>query len=111
MVLTGSSEFLILPFDARPINSRHTIPSIGDGVVRVYRNYARSNPDAPVELVTSWRGLNDRVRGLKRGSGLVLDWQQDGGSLVHFGRYSKCQDMGCASRIVSAGKFTAPHSS
>lgn len=55
----------------------------GDGVVRVYRNYSGKTED-PVELVTAWRALNDRVK-VKRGSGLVMHWQQDHGTLLAAG--------------------------
>ena len=61
----------------------HPIIRAGDGVVRVYRNYSGQTEDA-VELVTAWRALNDRIR-VKRGSGLVLHWQQDHGVLLAAG--------------------------
>lgn len=54
--------------------------SQGDGVVRVYRNYLGQGED-PIELVTSWRALSDRIK-VKRGSGLVLEWQQDNALLL-----------------------------
>jgi regulatory associated protein of mTOR len=50
--------------------------------VRVYRNY--ENDQSPMELVTSFRALNDRIK-VKRGSGMVLDWQQSNGILLASG--------------------------
>lgn len=58
--------------------------SIGDGVVRIYRNYDQSpssGSEDPIELVTSWRVLNDRIK-VKRGSGCVVHWQQDHATLL-----------------------------
>jgi len=53
-----------------------------DEIVRVYRNY--ENDQSPMELVTSFRALNDRIK-VKRGSGMVLDWQQSNGILLASG--------------------------
>lgn len=43
-----------------------------DGILKIYRNY--ENPDE-IELLTSWRALNDMVPS-NRSSGLVVEWQQ-----------------------------------
>lgn len=51
--------------------------------MRIYRNYSDRDDD-PIELVTSWRALNDRIK-VKRGSGLVLHWQQDQGLMLAAG--------------------------
>jgi regulatory associated protein of mTOR len=45
-----------------------------DGILKIYRNY--ENPDE-IELLTSWRALNDMVPS-NRSSGLVVEWQQYG---------------------------------
>ena len=54
----------------------------GDQVVRVYR-HCNGDPD-PVELVTAFRALNDRVP-VKIGSGMILAWQQYSGILLASG--------------------------
>ena len=56
----------------------------GDGVVRLYRNYDPDLSGGPVQMVSSFRGLNEVIR-LKRGAGMVLDWKQNGGTLLASG--------------------------
>lgn len=55
---------------------------LADGVVRLYRNY---DPDLssgnPVQMVSSFRGLNEVLR-MKRGAGLITEWRQAGGLLL-----------------------------
>ncbi|EPQ60061.1 WD40 repeat-like protein [Gloeophyllum trabeum ATCC 11539] len=52
-----------------------------DGVVRLYRNYDPALTSQPVQMVSSFRGLNELVQ-TKRGSGVITDWKQNGGSLM-----------------------------
>ncbi|KAH7911589.1 raptor N-terminal caspase like domain-containing protein [Hygrophoropsis aurantiaca] len=52
-----------------------------DGVVRLYRNYDPSLNQGPLQMVSSFRGLNEMIQ-IRRGSGLVMDWKQSGGSLL-----------------------------
>ncbi|CAG8560795.1 12303_t:CDS:2, partial [Cetraspora pellucida] len=51
---------------------------IGDGIVRVYRNY-----DSPMssEIVTSWRAMPEILPNSQR-SGLIAEWQQSRGTLL-----------------------------
>lgn len=54
-----------------------------DGIVHLYRNYddhIKNN----VETVTSFRALNTMVS-MRRGSGLILDWQQSPGIILAAG--------------------------
>eukprot|EP01135_Chromosphaera_perkinsii_P005237 Nk52_evm6s327 gene=Nk52_evmTU6s327 len=51
-----------------------------EGVVRVWRNYET----ADTTLVTAWRALSDLLPS-SRGSGLVVDWEQDTGNLLTSG--------------------------
>ncbi|KAH7920933.1 hypothetical protein BV22DRAFT_765532 [Leucogyrophana mollusca] len=52
-----------------------------DGIVRLYRNYDPSLNQGPLQMVSSFRGLNEMIQ-VRRGSGLVMDWKQSGGSLL-----------------------------
>ncbi|KIJ13751.1 hypothetical protein PAXINDRAFT_170081 [Paxillus involutus ATCC 200175] len=52
-----------------------------DGVVRLYRNYDSTQDQGPLQMVSSFRGLNEMIN-VRRGSGLVMDWKQSGGSLL-----------------------------
>lgn len=52
-----------------------------DGVVRLYRNYDPALSQGPVQMVSSFRGLGEVVP-MKRGSGMVMDWKQTGGTLL-----------------------------
>ena len=53
---------------------------LADGVARLYRNYD-PRADLPLQLVTSFRALNSLVP-MKRGTGLVLEWQQGPGIIL-----------------------------
>jgi regulatory associated protein of mTOR len=55
--------------------------SLADGLVRLYRNYDPSLEQGPIQLVSTFRALDDLIQ-VKRGSGLVLDWKQQGGNLL-----------------------------
>ncbi|TFK56405.1 hypothetical protein OE88DRAFT_12946 [Heliocybe sulcata] len=57
------------------------LASSSDGVVRLYRNYDPSVTSAPVQMVSSFRGLNELVQ-TRRGSGVITDWKQNGGFLM-----------------------------
>ncbi|KZP15647.1 hypothetical protein FIBSPDRAFT_895647 [Athelia psychrophila] len=52
-----------------------------DGVVRLYRNYDPLAGQGPVQMVSSFRGLNEVVQ-MKKGSGFIMDWKQTGGTLL-----------------------------
>jgi len=57
--------------------------STAEGIVRLYRNYDPDLGNGPVQMVSSFRALND-VIAMKRGtgSGVVTDWKQQGGTLL-----------------------------
>ena len=50
-------------------------------MIRLYRNYDPSLFHGPVQMVSAFRGLNEVLQ-VKRGSGLVTDWKQSGGTLL-----------------------------
>ncbi|KAI0370082.1 hypothetical protein BV20DRAFT_1113337 [Pilatotrama ljubarskyi] len=52
-----------------------------DGMIRLYRNYDPNLCNGPVQMVSAFRGLNEVLQ-VKRGSGVVTDWKQTGGSLL-----------------------------
>ncbi|EKM61656.1 uncharacterized protein PHACADRAFT_248390 [Phanerochaete carnosa HHB-10118-sp] len=52
-----------------------------DGIVRMYRNYDPDLSGSPVQMVSSFRGLNEVLR-MKRGAGLITEWKQQGGTLL-----------------------------
>ncbi|KAF9235142.1 raptor N-terminal caspase like domain-containing protein [Melanogaster broomeanus] len=52
-----------------------------DGVVRLYRNYDSTLDQGPPQMVSSFRGLHEMIN-VRRGSGLIMDWKQSGGSLL-----------------------------
>ncbi|KAI0327680.1 hypothetical protein GY45DRAFT_1327330 [Cubamyces sp. BRFM 1775] len=52
-----------------------------DGMIRLYRNYDPNLCNAPVQMVSAFRGLNDVLQ-VKHGSGVVTDWKQAGGTLL-----------------------------
>ncbi|KAL4247407.1 WD repeat RAPTOR family protein [Abortiporus biennis] len=52
-----------------------------DGIVRLYRNYDPAVSSGPVQMVSSFRGLNEVLR-VKKGSGVVTSWKQSGGHLM-----------------------------
>lgn len=54
---------------------------IAEGVVRLYRNYDPAFSSGPVQMVSSFRGMNE-VLPVRRGSGVVTDWKQSGGTLL-----------------------------
>ena len=62
--------------------NRAQFPS-AEGIVRLYRNYDPDLGNGPVQMVSSFRALND-VFTMKRGtgSGVVTDWKQQGGTLL-----------------------------
>jgi len=55
--------------------------SVADGMVRLYRNYDSSLDQGPIQMVSSFRGLNEVIQA-RCGSGVILDWKQSGGSLL-----------------------------
>ncbi|TCD64747.1 hypothetical protein EIP91_003669 [Steccherinum ochraceum] len=52
-----------------------------DGVVRLFRNYDPAVSSGSVQMVSSFRGLNEVLK-VKRGSGVVTSWKQSGGLLL-----------------------------
>ncbi|KAF8131557.1 hypothetical protein EV363DRAFT_1398647 [Boletus edulis] len=52
-----------------------------DGIVRLYRNYDPTLDQGPLQMVSSLRGLTELIN-VRRGSGLITDWKQCGGSLL-----------------------------
>jgi len=62
--------------------SRPQFPA-AEGIVRLYRNYDPDLGNGPVQMVSSFRALNDVIT-MKRGtgSGVVTDWKQQGGTLL-----------------------------
>jgi len=52
-----------------------------DGVVRLYRNYDPAAGQGPVQMVSTFRGLNEVIQ-MKNGSGMIMDWKQSAGSLL-----------------------------
>lgn len=64
--------------------SAHTeliLNHLADGVVRLYRNYDPSLSNGPVQMVSSFRGTNEVLQ-MQRGSGVITDWRQTGGTLL-----------------------------
>ncbi|KAE9393049.1 WD40 repeat-like protein [Gymnopus androsaceus JB14] len=52
-----------------------------DGIVRLYRNYDPLLDPGPVQMDSSFRGLNEIVP-LRHSSGVVTDWKQSSGILL-----------------------------
>lgn len=51
-----------------------------DGVIRLFRNYDPAVTSGPVQMVSSFRGLNEVIR-MRNGAGLTTSWKQAGGLL------------------------------
>lgn len=49
--------------------------------MRLYRNYDPDLSGSPVQMVSSFRGLNEVLR-MKRGAGLITEWKQQGGMIL-----------------------------
>ena len=49
--------------------------------MRLFRNYDPAVSNDPVQMVSSFRGLNEVLR-LKRGAGVITSWKQTGGNLL-----------------------------
>lgn len=54
---------------------------VADGIVRLYRNYDPLVDTGSVQMVSSFRGLNEIVP-MRHGSGVVMDWKQSAGILL-----------------------------
>lgn len=52
-----------------------------DGMIRLYRNYDPSLCSGHVQMVSAFRGLNEVLQ-VYRGSGVITDWKQTGGTLM-----------------------------
>jgi len=57
------------------------ITGSADGIVRLFRNYDPTLEQGPLQMVSSFRGLNEVIQ-LRQGTGLVFDWKQSTGSLL-----------------------------
>ncbi|KAL0951936.1 hypothetical protein HGRIS_008588 [Hohenbuehelia grisea] len=57
------------------------LTSSSDAVIRLYRNYDPAVDTGPVQMVSSFRGLNEVIP-MRQGSGVVTDWTQSGGNLL-----------------------------
>jgi regulatory associated protein of mTOR len=55
--------------------------SLADGIARLYRNYDSTLEQGPIQMVSAFHALNEMIS-VRRGSGLLLDWRQSGGSLL-----------------------------
>lgn len=49
--------------------------------MRLYRNFDPTLEQGPLQMVSSFRALHEMIQ-VRRGSGLVLDWKQSGGTLL-----------------------------
>ena len=49
--------------------------------MRLYRNYDLTLDQGPLQMVSSFRGLTEMIN-VRRGSGLIIDWKQCGGTLL-----------------------------
>lgn len=47
----------------------------------MYRNYDPTLEQGPLQMVTSFRGLNEMVQ-VRQGTGLVMDWKQTSGTIL-----------------------------
>ena len=65
------------------LHGSYAEPLLAEGIVRLYRNYDPDLGNGPVQMVSSFRALNDVIT-MKRGagSGVVTDWKQQGGTLL-----------------------------
>jgi regulator-associated protein of mTOR len=74
-----------------------------EGIVRLYRNYDPDLGNGPVQMVSSFRALNDVII-MKRGtgSGVVTDWKQQGGTLLVSGdsRFIRVWDAHTENQIL-----------
>ncbi|KAA1478089.1 hypothetical protein DENSPDRAFT_934104 [Dentipellis sp. KUC8613] len=55
--------------------------SSADGMIRLYRNYDPATSNSSVQMVSAFRGLGEIIQ-MRRGTGVVVDWKQSGGSLL-----------------------------
>ncbi|KAF6748431.1 hypothetical protein DFP72DRAFT_576071 [Ephemerocybe angulata] len=52
-----------------------------DGIVRMYRNYDPTVEQGPLQMVSAFRALNEVIP-IRQGSGMVIDWRQNAGTLL-----------------------------
>ena len=57
-------------------------------MIRLYRNYNPNLSNCPVQMVSAFRGLNEVIQ-MRRGTGVITDWKQNGGTLM-VGGDSRC---------------------
>ena len=50
-------------------------------MIRLYRNYDPNLSNCPVQMVSAFCGLNEVIQ-MKRGTGVITDWKQNGGTLM-----------------------------
>ncbi|KAJ7070515.1 hypothetical protein C8F01DRAFT_382159 [Mycena amicta] len=53
-----------------------------DGIVRLYKNYDPSIDQAPLHMVSAFRGLTEIINIKHGGAGVVMDWKQSAGILL-----------------------------
>ncbi|KAL6307817.1 hypothetical protein BKA93DRAFT_767971 [Sparassis latifolia] len=72
-----------------------------DGVIRLYRNYDPAVCNGHVQMVSSFRGLNEVIQ-MPRSSGVVTEWKQNGGNLLVSGssRIVRVWDAHTESQVV-----------
>lgn len=63
------------------MKTKKLMASAANGNVRLYRNYDPAYTDTGVELTSAFVGLDDRLF-LKRGAGVVTDWNQQSAALL-----------------------------
>ena len=68
-----------------------------DGVIKIFRDY---DSEKRVEVVSSFRGLNDLVPSNKN-AGLVFDWQQGQGKLLVAGDVKVIRVWNAATEICT----------
>ena len=75
IILTGAGAYV------SHVQRSHADNLTADGIIRLFRNYDPAVSTGPVQVVSSFRGLNEVIK-VKRGSGVVTCWKQSGGLLL-----------------------------
>lgn len=77
IILTAAGAYGDVPSAHTKLMLNH----LADGVIRLYRNYDPSLSNGPVQMVSSFRGAKEVLQ-VQRGSGVITDWRQTGGTLL-----------------------------
>ena len=85
--MSAVSSSLEQVFDFFILSATHTYIRVADGIIRLFRNYDPAVSNGPVQMVSSFRGLNEVIKA-RKGSGVVTTWKQSGG-LLHVGGDSR----------------------